>query len=191
MSLLLNMNGMNKLLFSFFTIIYTVNLLATSAIAREEPYGGRCLYINKEKEEQQFKRCQVTIQQGNIAVNFEEEKYQEDDKTIAVKSIYEIASGAYATKLLSDSGSLVSGILLGPISLVGRIVRPNQDFQQYILQYTDKEGEKTATILNINRSDIAEFQQELSLVTGKLIIFREGQTRTTIDIGPDVEDVRR
>ena len=180
---------MNKLLFSLFTIIYTVNLFATSAVAREEPYGGRCLYINKEKEEQQFKRCQVTIQQGKLAVKFDEEKYQEDDKTIAVKSIYEIASGTYATKLLSDSGSLVSGILLGPISLVGRIVRPNRDYQQYILQYTDQ-GEKTATILNINRSDIAEFQQELSLVTGKLIIFREGQTNTTIDLGPDIEDVQ-
>ncbi|MGK7893394.1 MAG: hypothetical protein AB4372_07165 [Xenococcus sp. (in: cyanobacteria)] len=179
---------MNKLLFSFFSIICTLNLIATSAIAREEPYGGRCLYIDKEKEEQQFKRCQVTIQQGNLAVKFDEEKYQEDDKTIAVKSIYEIASGAYATKLLSDSGSLVSGILLGPISLVGRIVRPNQDFQQYILHYTDQ-GKKTATVLNINRSDIAEFQQELSLVTGKLIIFREGQTRTTIDVGPDIEDI--
>ena len=180
---------MNKLLFSLFTIIYTVNLLATSAVAREEPYGGRCLYIDKEKEEQQFKRCQVTIQQGKLAVKFDEEKYQEDDKTIAIKSIYEIASGAYATKLLSDSGSLVSGILLGPISLVGRIIKPNQDFQQYILQYTDQ-GEKTATILNINRSDAPEFQQELSLVTGKLVIFREGQTRTTVDVGPDVEDVR-
>ncbi len=180
---------MNKLLFSFLGIIYALNLLATSAIAREEPYGGRCLYINKEKEEQQFKRCQVTIQQGKLAVNFNEEKYQDDNKTIAVKSVYEIASGAYATRLMSDSGSLVSGILLGPISLVGRIVRPNRDFQQYILHYTDK-GEKTATILNINRSDIAEFQQEISLVTGKLIIFREGQTRTTIDIGPDVEDIQ-
>ena len=147
---------MNKLLFSFLTIIYTVNLLATSAIAREEPYGGRCLYLNKEKEEQQFKRCKVTIQQGKLGVKFDEEKYQSDDKTIGVKSIYEIASGAYATKLLSDSGSLVSGILLGPISLVGRIIRPNQDFQQYILHYTNPGGERTATILNINRSDAPE-----------------------------------
>ncbi len=180
---------MNKLLFSLFTIIYTVNLLATSAAAREEPYGGRCLYLDKEKEEQQFKRCQVTIQQGKLAVKFDEEKYQEDDKTIAVKSIYEIASGAYATKLLSDSGSLVSGILLGPISLVGRIIKPNQDFQQYILQYTDQ-GEKTATVLNINRSDAPEFQQEISLTSGQLIVFREGQTRTTVDVGPDIEDVK-
>ena len=180
---------MNKLLFSFFSIIYALNLLTISAIAREEPYGGRCLYLNKEKEEQEFKRCQVTLQQGKLAVNFEEEKYQSDDKTIAVNSIYEIASGAYATKLLSDSGSLVSGILLGPISLVGRIIKPNQDYQQYILQYTN-EGEKTATILNINRSDAPEFQQEISLATGNLIIFREGQTSTTIDVGPNVEDVR-
>ena len=182
---------MNKFLFSLFTIIYTLNLVAVSAIAREEPYGGRCLYLDKEKEEQQFKRCQVTIQQGKIAVNFEQEQYQSDDKTITAKSVYEIASGAYATRLLSDSGSLVSGILLGPISLVGRIIKPNRDFQQYILHYTDQGGKKTATILNINRSDIAEFQQEISLVTGKLIVFREGQTRTTIDVGPDVEDIKR
>ena len=181
---------MNKLLFSCLSIIYTLNLVTTSAVAKDEPYGGRCLYINKEKEEQQFKRCQVTIQQGKIAVKFDEEKYQEDDKTIAAKSIYEIASGAYATKLLSDSGSLISGILLGPISLVGRIIKPNQDFQQYILQYTDNQGKKTATMLNINRSDAPEFQQELSLTTGKLIVFREGQTRTTVDVGPDIEDVK-
>ena len=182
---------MNKLLFSFLTIIYTFNLLATSAIAREEPYGGRCLYLNKEKDEQEFKSCQVTVQQGNITVNFEDEEYQSDNKTIAANSVYEIASGAYATKLLSDTGSVVSGILLGPISLVGRIVRPNRDFQQYILQYTNTGGEKTATILNIDRSDAPEFQQELSLVTSKLIIFREGQTSTTIDVGPDIEDIRR
>ncbi len=181
---------MNKLLFSFLTIIYSFNLLATSAIAREEPYGGRCLHINEAEEEQAFRRCNVTIRQGNLEINFRQEKYQDGDKTIATNSIFEIASGAYAAQLLSDTGSLVSGILLGPISLVGRIVRPNQDFQQYILQFTNTEGEKDATILNINRSDIAEFQQELSLVTGKLITFREGQTRTTIDIGPNIEDVQ-
>ena len=185
------MNDMNKLLFSFFSIIYTLNLLASSAVARDEPYGGRCLYLNKEKEEQEFKPCQVTIQQGNITVNFEKEEYQEDDKTIAAKSVSQIASGAYATKLLSDSGSLVSGILLGPISFVGRIFVPNKDYQQYILEYQNAAGEKTATVLNIDRSDAPEFQQEISLLTGQLITFREGQTQTRIDVGPDVEDVKR
>lgn len=180
---------MNKLLLSFFGIISTFNLLASSAIAREDPYGGRCLFLNREKNEQQFKRCKVTLQQGKLAVNFEEEKYQGDDKTITTKTIYEIASGAYATKLLSDSGSLVSGILLGPINLVGKIFVPDKDYQQYIVHYTDNQGQKTATMLNINRSDAPEFQQELSLATGKLIIFREGQTRTTVDVGPDIEDV--
>ena len=165
--------------------------MATSAVAREETYGGRCLYLNKEKEEQEFKPCQVSLSQSTIEVNFEKEEYQEDDKTIAANSVYEIASGAYATKLLSDTGSIVSNILLGPISLVGRIVRPNRDFQQYIVQYTNTGGEKTATILNINRSDAPEFQQEISLLTGQLITFREGQTRTTIDVGPDIEDIRR
>jgi len=185
------MNDMNKLLFSFFSIIYTLNLLASSAVARDEPYGGRCLYLNKEKEEQEFKPCQVTIQQGNITVNFEKEEYQEDNKTIVGNSVSEIASGEYATKLLSDSGSLVSGILLGPISFVGRIFVPNKDYQQYILEYQNAAGEKTATVLNIDRSDAPEFQQEISLLTGQLIIFREGQTQTTIDVGPDVEDIKR
>ena len=182
---------MNKLLFSLFTIIYTVNLLATSAVAREEPYGGKCIYLNEAEEKQEFKDCQVTLGQGNITVNFEKEEYQSDNKTIVGKNVSGIASGEYATKLLSDSGSVVSGILLGPISLVGRIFVPNKDYQQYVLEYTDQGGEKTATVLNIDRSDAPEFQQEVSLLTGQLITFREGQTQTTIDVGPDVEDIRQ
>ena len=185
------MNDMNKLLFSFFTIIYTVNIFAASAVAREEPYGGECIYFNKEKEKQEFKKCQVSLSQSTIEVNFEKEEHQEDNKSIAAKSVLEIASGEYATRLLSDSGSVVGGILLGPVGLVGGLLGTNKNYQQYILEYQDTAGEKTATVLNIDRSDIAEFQQELSLITGQLITFREGQTRTMIDVGPDVEDVKK
>ena len=185
------MNDMNKILFSFFSIIYTLNLLASSAVARDEPYGGRCLYLNKEKEEQEFKPCQVTIQQGNITVNFEKEEYQEDDKTIAAKSVSQIASGAYATKLLSDSGSVAGGILLGPITGIAKIFVPDKDYQQYIIEYTNNKGEKTATILKIDRSDAFEFQQELTVITGKLITFQPKQTETTIDVGPNVEDIKK
>lgn len=42
--------------------------------------------------------------------------------------------------------------------------------------------------LNIDRSDAPEFQQELSLATGKLITFQEGQTNTTINVGPNLDD---
>lgn len=181
---------MKKLLFSFLAIAYIANSLLASAVAKEDPYGGKCLYINKEKEEQEFKSCLVDIQQQTIAINFEKEKYQDNDKTITSGSVFEIASGEYAKKLLSDTGGIVGGILLAPVALVGKIFAPNRDYQQYILQYTNTEGEKTATILNINRSDAPEFQQELTIITGKLITFQPKQTETTIDVGPDVEDLK-
>lgn len=182
---------MNKLLFSILAIAYVVNGLAITAVARDEPYGGKCLYLNKEKNEQEFKSCQVNIEQETINVNFEEDEYQDENKAITAQSISEIASGEYATRLLSDSGSVVSGILLGPISLVGKIFKPNEDFQQYILQYNDATGTQTATILNIDRADAPELQQELTVVTNKLITFQPKQTDTTIDVGPDVEDVKQ
>ena len=176
---------MNKLLFSTLAIAYVASNFFVSAIARDKPYEGKCLYIDREEQEQKFKPCQVTIQQKTLAVNFEKEKYQDNNKTIVGSRIAEIASGEYAQKLLSDSGSVVSGILFAPINLVGRIFVPDRNYQQYIINYKDGRGKKTATILNINRSDAPEFQQELTVITRKLITFRAGQTRTTIDIGPD------
>jgi hypothetical protein len=181
---------MNKLLFSIFAIAYSINIMFAIAVAREKPYGGKCLYINEQEQEQDFQSCQVNIQQETLEINFEKEEYQDNDRSITGKSVREIASGEYAQKLLSDSGSAVSGILLGPISVVGRIFVPDKDFQQYLITYTNPEGKETVTILNINRSDAPEFQQELSLITGKLITFQPGQTNTTIDIGPDVEEIK-
>ena len=180
---------MNKLLFSLLAIAYVTNTLLASAVAREDPYGGKCLYINEQKQEQEFKSCQVNIQQKTLAINFEKEKYQDNNKTIAANSVLEIASGEYAQKLLSDTGSIVGGILLAPVTLVGRIFAPDRDYQQYVLEYKNTKGEKTATVLNIDRSDAPEFQQELTIITGKLITFQAGQTKTTIDVGPDIEDI--
>ncbi len=177
---------MNKLLFSFFAIAFSMTSLLATAVAREKPYGGRCLYINEQEQKQGFKSCQVDIQQKTLAINFKKEQEQDNNKTITGKSVLEIASGEYATKLLSDTGSLITGILLGPISAVGKIF--SGDYQQYIIRYKDTEGKETATILNINRSDTPEFQQELTLITGKLITFHPGQTQTTIDIGPDFKN---
>ncbi len=176
---------MNKLLFSSLAIAYVASNLLVGAVAREKPYEGKCLYIDREEQEQTFKPCQVNIQQKTLAVNFENEKYQDNNKTISGSGVVEIASGEYAQKLLSDSGSVVSGILFAPINLVGRIFVPDRNYQQYIIDYQDSRGKKTATSLNINRSDAPEFQQELTVITRKLITFRSGQTRTTIDIGPD------
>lgn len=181
---------MNKFLFLGLTIAYLAKTGLASAVGREEPYRGRCLYLNEAEEEQSLNRCEVNIQSGNIQINFQQERYQDGNKIIPAESVAEIASGAYATRLLSDSGSLVSGILLGPLGVVGRIIRPNRDFQQYILEYVMTGEEQTATILNINRSDAPEFQQELTLVTGKFITFHEGQTSTTVDLGPNFEDVK-
>jgi len=176
----------NKILFSLLAIAYTVPTFFVSAIAREEPYAGKCLYIDEQEQESEFKSCQVNIEKNNVVISFKKEKYQDNNKQIAVQSVQEIASGEYATKLISDSGSIISGILLGPINIVARIIVPNKDFQQYVLTYEDAQGTKTATVLNINRSDAPEFQQELSIATKKLITFQTGQTNNTIDIGPDL-----
>ena len=182
---------MNKLLFSIFAIAYTASTLFATAIAREEPYGGKCLYLDEQEEKQEFKSCQVNIDQGSLIVNFEKEEYKDDNKTIPAQSVLEVASGEYAQKLLTDSGSIVTRILLGPISLVGKILAPDRNYQQYILTYNDNNGDKTATILNINRSDAPEFQQELTVTTNKLITFQPGQTNTRINVGPNVDDVKK
>ena len=179
---------MNKLIFSFFAIAFSMTSLVASAVAREKPYGGKCLYINEQEEKQDFKSCKVNIQQKTLAINFEKEQDQDKNQTITGKSVVEIASGEYATKLLSDTGSTVTGILLGPVNFVGNIFAPDRDYQQYIIKYKNTEGKESATILNINRSDAPEFQQELTLITGKLITFQPGQTQTTIDIGPDFKN---
>ncbi len=181
---------MNKFLFLIFTLVYSVNIMLATAVAKEKPYGGKCLYINQQKQKQDFKSCQVNLQQETLEINFAEEKYRDNNNTIRGTSVLEIASGEYAKKLLSDSGSIVSGLLLGPINLVGRIFLPDKDYQQYIITYKNPEGNKTVTILNINRSDAPEFQQELSLITGKLITFQAGQTNTTIDIGPNTKQIK-
>ena len=180
---------MNKTLFSFLAIAFYGFSWLSSAIAREEPYKGQCLYINEQEEKQDFESCQVKIQQDTLMLNFEEEEHQEKNTTITGKSVKELASGEYATQLLSDSGGAVSGLLLGPVNMVGNIFAPDQDFQQYIIHYEDTNNKEAITIVNIDRSDAPEFQQELSLLTGKLITFRPGQENTTINIGPDVDDV--
>lgn len=180
---------MNKSLLYFLAIaLYTFSLLS-SATAREEPYEAKCLYVNEQEEKQDFKSCQVKIQQETLAVNFEKEDYQDNNNTITGKSVLELASGEYATQLLSDTGGVVSGLLLGPVKIVGNIFAPDRDYQQYIIRFQGAEGNEAAIILNINRSDAPEFQQELSLLTGKLITFRPGQTNTSINFGADVEDI--
>ena len=148
------------------------------------------IYINEQEEKREFKSCQVHIQQKTLKINFEEKEHQNNNKTIVGKSVLKIYSGEYATKLLSDSGNAVTGALLGPVNAVANVFAPERDYQQYVIQYRKAGGDKTGTILNINRSDAPEFQQELSLITGRLIIFREGQTDTVINVGPDLEDIK-
>ena len=180
---------MNKRLFYFVAIAFSASTLFANAMAREESYGGKCLYIDKQEEEQDFKSCQVNLKRETLEVKFEEEENQDNNKTIRARSINQIASGAYATQLLSDSGSAVSGLLLGPVNSVVRIFAPDRDYQQYVISYQGANRSKMVTILNIDRSDAPEFQQELSLITGKLITFRAGQTDNTINVGPDKEDI--
>ncbi len=180
---------MNKPLVSFLAIAFSAFSLLPSATAREEPYKGKCLYMNEQEEKQDFESCQVNIQQETLFINFEKEEHQDNNKTITGQSVRELASGEYATQLLSDTGGVVSGLLLGPVNIVGNIFAPKRDYQQYIIRYQDAEGNEAATILNIDRSDAPEFQQELSIISGKLITFQPGQENTTINVGPDVEDI--
>lgn len=180
---------MNKFLFLIFILVSGVNLMLASAIAGEKPYEGKCLYINEEEQEQDFESCQVNILQDTLEINFAEEDNQNENKAIIGKSVREIASGEYAQQLLSDTGDVFSGLLLGPVKIVGNIFAPDKDYQQYIITYQDSETNEAVTILNIERSDAPEFQQELSLITGRLITFQSGQTNTVIDFGPDVEDI--
>ena len=181
---------MNQFIVPLLAIAYSTTMLIPAAVAREKPYGGRCLYLDEEAEDQKFRPCQVDFKQKTLTINFEKAEFKDNNKAIPTRSIFEIASGEYAKKLLSDSGSLVSGILLGPINAVGRIFVPDRNYQQYIIEYKDPKGKKTATILNINRSDAPEFQQELTVTTRKLITFRPGQTNTIVDVGPDVDDIK-
>ena len=180
---------MNKLLFSLLAIAFSVNTLFASAVARKKPYKGECLYINKQEQEQDFKSCQLNIQQKNLKINFEDEELKKNNTTISGKSVQKIASGEYAQKLLSESGGIVSGVLLGPVNSVTQIFAPDRDYQQYIIEYKGPDGKDSATILHIERSDLPEFQQELTVISGKLITFQEGQTNTTINVGPDLPDV--
>lgn len=84
---------MNKPLFSFLAIAFFISTLFGTAIARERSYGGKCLYLNEQEEEQDFKSCQVNIQQKTLEINFESEKYRDHNQTIMGKSVREIASG--------------------------------------------------------------------------------------------------
>lgn len=92
--------------------------------------------------------------------------------------------------MVNEQATTVSGLLLGPINLVGQIFAPDKDYQQYLITYQNSEANETVTILNIDRSDAPEFQQELSVITGKLITFRPEQTNATINVGPDLEDIK-
>ena len=178
---------MKKFLLALFAVGYSLNASLSMASVEEKAYKGKCLFIDKEENEQKFKPCQVKIATNTLQIDFDKEKYQEGNQTITGKEITDIASGQYAQKLLSDSGSIVSGILLGPINLVGRIFVPDRDYQQYILTFQDNKGEETATVVNINRADAPEFQQELTILTHKLINFQPGQTSRIINIGPDID----
>jgi hypothetical protein len=181
---------LHKFLFLIFSLTFGLSTMLATAVAREKSYKGKCLYINEQEEEQDFKSCQVNIMQETLDINFEDEEDRDKNSTITGESVQEIASGEYAQKLLSDSGSAVSGLLLGPINIVGKIFAPDKDYQQYIITYQNSEANETVTILNIDRSDAPEFQQELSVITGKLITFRPEQTNATINVGPDLEDIK-
>ena len=177
---------MYKILLSGLTSLLLASSVILTASARDEAYVGKCLYIDEAAEEGDFKSCQVSIQGSTIQVNFDDEDYQSGNTAISGDSVVELSSGEYAEQLLSDSASAVSGIFLGPANMVVGIFAPDRDYQQYVLRYKDADENETATVLNIERSDAPEFQQDLSIASGRVIVFREGQTNTLINVGPDL-----
>lgn len=85
---------------------------------------------------------------------------------------------------MTDSGSVIGGILLGPVGLVSRFF--NRDYQQYVLDYKTAQGHTSSTVLRLKRGDAPQFQQELSQLTGLMIRFEPPQKETIIDVGPDL-----
>ena len=157
--------------------------MSSAGLARN--YDGRCLYLDREKSENKFHSCLVTPTQTQLQLTFKSNKFQDGNQVIAGTGISQIASGNYAKRLLTDTGSIIGSILLAPIGIASRLF--NKDFQQYVLDYTLR-GQRTATVVRVDREDAPEFQQELrTLARNMLIRFEDPKDSTVIDVGPDIE----
>ncbi|WP_156914933.1 hypothetical protein [Rubidibacter lacunae] len=144
------------------------------------PYNGRCFHAG----EQDMKSCFVSIAQSETEVIFEKEEYQYGNVTIPKNAITAIASGNYAKRLMTDTGSIIGSLLIGPASFISRQFY-DKEYQQYVLDYTQPDGDPTSIVLRLRRRDATVYQQGLTVITGRYIGFEEPQTDTAIDVGPD------
>lgn len=161
-----------------------VLLMSFGAIAQEtQEYRGRCLTFDPKDEKEEFHSCTMTLTDKTIETVFKNEIYQ--PRAIPARSITQIASGNYAKRLLTDTGSIATSILLGPLSIANRII--SRDYQQYILRYSEA-GVPSVAVLLVKRSQAPEFQQNLRLLVRDMTVeFQDPEDNTILDVGPDID----
>ncbi|BDM83368.1 hypothetical protein AM10699_62290 (plasmid) [Acaryochloris marina MBIC10699] len=167
----------------FIPVLSVAVVLCSNTLAFAEVFEGKCLYLDQENSENKFHSCLINSSSSNLSLTFKSSKYQSGNQAIGGNSITQIASGNYAKRLLSDSGSIIGGILFAPLGIASRIFK--KDYQMYVLDYK-KQGNQTATIIRIKQKEAPKFQQELrTLARNMLITFEESKKSTVIDVGPD------
>ncbi len=166
------------------SLLPTAALLVTSTAASASVYEGKCLYADVENASNEFHTCIISIRSTSLGITFKRNKFQDGNREIVGSNISQVASGNYAKRLLSDTGSVIGGVLFAPIGIASRLF--NKDFQEYVLDYTSQ-GQQTATVVRVTPQDAPQFQQELrALALDLAVTFEDPQRSTVIDAGPDL-----
>lgn len=164
--------------------VATIFLMSSPAVAAQD-FNGKCIYTDKENTESKFRSCLISKKEADLELIFKSDKLQDGNRKISGSSIIQIASGNYAKRLLSDTGSLIGRVLFSPVGLISGIFK--RDYQEYVLDYR-QEGQPTATVIRVDIKDAPEFQQGLRLISGEKLIKFEPPTRSnTIQLGPDIK----
>lgn len=159
--------------------------LMSSSTAIAKDYSGRCLYIDQENSESKFRSCLINTTKSTLVTTFKNDKFQKGNKSIKGSQIIQIASGNYAKRLLSDSGSIIGRIIFSPIGLVSGLFK--KDSQEYVIDYKQK-GREMATVIRVEIKQAPEFQQELRVLTReKIIRFDDPKRSNIINVGPNLK----
>lgn len=171
---------------AIFSLSVITALFASSNVLAAT-YNAKCIYADTQEEKTSFPSCSVNISNSSVGISFGNEKYQSANQTLSGKNVTGIASGEYATKLMSSRASFVSGLFLGPVNSLTKLFLPDRNYQQYIVKYKNSQNQETATIIRVSQADAPQFQQDLTIATGRLVVFEEAQTRTTINVVPQLK----
>ncbi|MEM1366994.1 MAG: hypothetical protein AAGG02_03060 [Cyanobacteria bacterium P01_H01_bin.15] len=155
--------------------------LLTPQAAIAKTYEADCFHLGEQK----FKSCDLTIDNKGLTTAYNSEKYQNENGLVPVNSITGVASGNYARRILTDSGSIAAGILLAPLALANSIFK--SEAQEYIIRTNAAADADKVKIYRLKPKDAPEFQQELTQVTKKWIVFEAPNDNTLIDVGPDIK----